>query len=285
MTQPHRDEITLSEFLGYLLRARWLIFFVTIAFTLTAAISSFLIPKKYQASIVLSAVTSTSSGGLMGGLSSVASQFSDIASIAGISTGSDSKKSESLATLQSEALTEQYIQRENLLPVLFREKWNAQKNQWDVSNPKNIPTVWKGNQFFKKTVRSMVTDTKSGLVTLNITWSDPRLAAKWANDLVKLTNDYLRNKAIKQSESNIAFLSEQALKTPEVGIKQGIYTLLQNEIKQAMLARATEEFALKVIDPAVVPEKAVFPDKPVWTISGFIGGLLVSILFVLVRSK
>jgi uncharacterized protein involved in exopolysaccharide biosynthesis len=286
MIQQHRDEISVSEFMGYLLRARWLILTVTIVFTVACATASFLLTKKHEASTVLSPVSSsTNGGGLSGGLSSLASQFGDIASMAGISTSTDTKKAESLATLQSEALTTQYIQRENLLPVLFNDKWDAQKNRWKVSDPEKMPTLWKGNQFFKKTVRSITNDTKSGLVTLTITWKDPRLAAKWANDLVKLTNDDLRNKAIRQSESDIAFLNDQAAKTPEVGVKQGIYTLLQNEIKQAMLARATEEFALKVIDPAVAPEKAVFPDKIAWTLSGFVGGLLLSVLFVLVRSK
>jgi len=286
MTVQHQDEISVSEFVGYLARARWLILSVTITFTLAGAIASQVLTKKYEASIVVSPVASTTSGGgLSGGLSSLASQFGDIASMAGISTSTDTKKSESLATLQSEALTTQYIQQENLLPVLYYDKWDAQKNRWDVSNPKKIPTLWKANQFFKKSVRSITNDTKSGLVTLNITWKDPHLAAKWANDLVKLTNDDLRNKAIQQSESDIAFLNDQAAKTAEVGIKQGIYTLLQTEIKQAMLARATEEFALKVIDPAVAPEKASFPDPIAWTVSGFVGGLLLSVLFVLVRSK
>jgi len=276
MTVQHQDEISVSEFVGYLARARWLILSVTITFTLAGAIASQVLTKKYEASIVVSPVASTTSGGgLSGGLSSLASQFGDIASMAGISTSTDTKKSESLATLQSEALTTQYIQQENLLPVLYYDKWDAQKNRWDVSNHKKIP----------KSVRSITNDTKSGLVTLNITWKDPHLAAKWANDLVKLTNDDLRNKAIQQSESDIAFLNDQAAKTAEVGIKQGIYTLLQTEIKQAMLARATEEFALKVIDPAVAPEKASFPDPIAWTVSGFVGGLLLSVLFVLVRSK
>jgi len=51
-----------------------------------------------------------------------------------------------------------------------------------------------------------VTDPKTGLVTLSITWNDPNIAAKWANGLVRMANDYLRDQAIEESERNIAYL-------------------------------------------------------------------------------
>jgi uncharacterized protein involved in exopolysaccharide biosynthesis len=131
----------------------------------------------------------------------------------------------------------------------------------------------------------MVTsDAKTGLVTLTITWKDPVLAANWANELVRMTNDFMRNKAVEQSERNIAYLNKQIATTDAVGVKQAIYTVLQNEINKVMLARGNDEYAFKILDPATAPEKPSSPQKLIWILVGMFGGLLMSAFIVLVRS-
>ena len=123
----------------------------------------------------------------------------------------------------------------------------------------------------------MTTDPKTGLVTLTIAWSDPRLAAKWANGLVSITNDYLRTKAIAESERNITYLNEQAGKTDVMTVKQAIYAILQNEINKQMLARGSDEYAFKILDPAAPPEVPSSPRPKLWTFLAFFGGLALSI--------
>lgn len=283
-SQSDQDEISLKELFNVLWKGRVLIAIGTIGLTFAASITAWLMPKAYEAAVVISPVSDTSSGQL-GGLSSLTSQLGGLASLAGISVGTDSKKSESLAVLQSEALTEEYIKRNDLLPVLYHEKWDEAKKTWAESDPEKIPTLWKANLDFKKKVRAIASDTKTGMVTLTITWKEPNIAAKWANDLVRMTNEFLRNKAIEQSEKNIAYLNEQAAKTDAVGVKQAIYSILQSELNKAMLARGTEEYAFKVIDPAIPPERPSYPQKLLWVLVGFAGGLFLSVFIVLVRSS
>jgi len=122
-----------------------------------------------------------------------------------------------------------------------------------------------------------VTDTKTGLVTLGISWKDPKLAAKWANDLVRMTNDYERDRALAESERNIRYLTEQAAKTDQVGIRETIYSLLESEFSKAMLAKGNEEFSFKIIDPATVPEKPTFPNRTVWMLGALFGSISIAI--------
>jgi uncharacterized protein involved in exopolysaccharide biosynthesis len=132
----------------------------------------------------------------------------------------------------------------------------------------------------------VLTDNHTGLVTMSIKWTDPVAAATWANDLVKLTNDYLRKKAIDEAERSIAYLSEQASRTDVVGVKQAIFSILESEINKETLARGREEFALRVVDPAVPPEMATSPVASLWAIAGLIGALMASTLviyFILAR--
>src|SRR6185437_15198014 len=124
-------------------------------------------------------------------------------------------------------------------------------------------------------------DNKTGMVTLKVRWKDANLAAKWANGLVKLTNDYARQAAIAESDRNIAYLTQQAAATDVLGIKQAIYNLLQSEISKNMIAKGTPEYAFKVIDPALVAEKAAFPQKTIWVLAAFFISCILAVLATL----
>jgi uncharacterized protein involved in exopolysaccharide biosynthesis len=251
--------------------------------------AAWIIPKQFEAKVVISPATSNSSSSqlssLSGGLGGLTSQLGGLASLAGVSLSGDPRKYESLAVLQSDEMTQRYIKSHDLLPILYKRKWNAGSNSWKVSDPTKIPTPWKANKYFKEKIRNVTTDAKTGLSTLTIKWKDPAVAAVWANDLVKLTNDYMRAEAISESERNIAYLNEQALKTDALGAKQAIYYLLQTEINKLMLARGNESFALKVLDPAHPPEEYSSPKKLTWILAGSFGGLFLSLVVVFTRAR
>ena len=209
--------------------------------------------------------------------------LSGLASLAGINlNGANQAKTEAIATLESEILTEQYIRQHDLLPILFSRDWNATTRQWDTTNPKKVPTLWQANRRFKD-VRSIEDDTKTGLITLTIRWKDPYVAAQWANGLVKLTNDYLRQRAIDEAERNISYLTAEVSKTNIVEVKSAIYLLMETEIKNEMIARGRDEYALRVIDPAVPPERKSFPRPVLWTAGAFLGGIFLGLLVSIVR--
>jgi uncharacterized protein involved in exopolysaccharide biosynthesis len=276
-----RDEIRIKDLIELLLQQRWGVIAFVIGCTVITGVVSFLIPKQYDAEIIISPVTLASEKSF-GGTGGALGSFSGLAALAGLSLGSDSKKAESIATLQSQALTRRYIRENNLMPILYADKWDAATARWKPASPRKIPTLWKAVQYFKK-IRTISTDTKTGLVTMTIRWDDPELAAKWSNGLVKLTNDYEREKAIAESGRNITYLTQQAATTDVVGIKQAIYNLLQSEISKSMIARGTDEYAFKIIDPATVAEKAAFPQKPVWILAAFFGSLLIAVFYAFCR--
>jgi uncharacterized protein involved in exopolysaccharide biosynthesis len=275
------EEISLSETISAIWRRKWLIAAVSIGFALAAGVAALIVPKSYVASSVVTPASATESPGAGGGLGALASSFGGLASLAGVALPGDSKKFEALAVLQSEALTEKYIRDNNLLPTLYPKKWDRDLKTWKPMDPKKIPTVWLANDYFKKEIRAVSNDTKTGLATVTITWTDPKLAAKWANDLIKLTNEYQRAKAIKESEANLTYLNDQASKTSEVAVRQGLYNMIQDQIGKEMLAKGSEEFALRVIDPAVAPEKPFSPKPVAWVLFGLLVGLMLSVLFAL----
>lgn len=280
---PADQEIRLSEYLAVLRRTRWRLGSFVIACTLGAMLAGLILPTKYTAKIVVAPVTSSPSAGRLGGVASMVSQFGGLASLAGISLGEDTQRAETLAVLESSALTERYIEANDLLPKLYPRRWDPSSRQWRVSEFHKAPTLWGANQLFRKKVRTISTNAKSGIVTMKITWTNPRDAATWANGLVAMTNDYLQAKAISQAQRNIQYLNEQAEKTTLVPVKNAIYAILESEINKEMLARGTQEYALKVLDPAQAPQRPSSLPLFKWILIGFFGSLGVALASVFFR--
>lgn len=279
-----RYGLTFRELLEVLRHGRLLVVSITLVFTLAAGAAAWLLPKEYEANVVLSPVTNTPGEGPMSPLGSVTSPLGGLAALAGISLGGQSKRAESVAVLESGELTEKYIRENNLLPVLYPKLWDPVGHKWKVTDPDDVPTLWKANERFKKQIRSVKTDIRTGLVTLTVVWRDPVIAATWANGLVRMTNDYLRAKAITESERNIAYLNAEAAKTPVVEARQAIFAVLQHELNKSMLARGSDEYALHVLDSAIAPERAAYPQKALWLCVGLVVGLVCSAFVVILRA-
>lgn len=274
------DEISLKDIADALLARRWLIVLMTIGFAIGGAAVAFLLPEKYEASIVLSPVDD-SAGGKLGGAGSLLSQFGGLAALGGINVGGSGKKAEAIATLQSHGLTENFIRDNNLLPILYADKWDAERKAWKTQDPEEVPTVWKAEKKFAKKIRSIGEDKKTGLVTLTIEWTDAELAAQWAKDLVDRANRDLRAREIKQSQTNLAYLNDQLTKTSVVELQKAIYSLIEAEIKKVMIANGSDEFAFRVVDPPRIAEERSSPKRGLIVAVGLFLGFMLGVVLAL----
>jgi uncharacterized protein involved in exopolysaccharide biosynthesis len=83
----------------------------------------------------------------------------------------------------------------------------------------------------------------------------------------------------------VAYLRAEIQGTTDVELRNVIYSLIQSEIKKQMIARGEVEYALKVIDPAAVPEKPSSPIKWLWVLGGALVGFGASLGAGIVRSS
>lgn len=282
-TYAAADEVKLRDLLADLRSSKVLVLCAVAVLTLGGVAYGLLRTPEYQVTTVLTPVTEDTGSGSGGGLASVASQFGGLASLAGVGLQNNAQRQEDVAVLKSELVTQQYIQNNDLMPILFAKYWDPVDRRWKVANPAKAPTLWKAYKLFNQNVRQVTDDAKTGMIVLTVTWKDPKLAAQWANGLVALTNSYLRAKAIDESQRNIAFLSEQLKKATVVDIQQAIASLLEREFNREMLAEGRQEYALKVIDPAYTPEKPSSWGPMTLGMLGFIGGWLLSLFVVFGR--
>ena len=266
------EPINWREYWQVLVEQKKLIGIITAASTLIALLIAFLLPPIYRAEALLAPVSQDKSEGL----GAMANQFGDLAALAGVNIGSGKDKiAEYIAALKSRSLSVAFADKENLKPILFPRKWDAEKKKWKDQD--EIPTDWEAFEIFDKEIRSVNVDRKSGLVTLVIEWKDPALAAKWATSLVKQVNNRLRTEAIEEAERNITYLEKQLGSTSSVEIQQAIYHLIETQAKKKMIASTREEYAFSVIDPAVPPEKRSKPKRGLLVAIGILVGLFAAV--------
>jgi hypothetical protein len=236
------------------------------------------LPPVYRAEVLLAPVTEEKSEGL----GALASQFGDLAALAGVNLGTrKDKTAEYIAALKSRALSVSFIKEANVMPVLYSGKWDEEKKAW--KNPGAAPTEWKTFELWDKDIRSVTQDKRTGLVTLAIEWEDPALAAKWANAFVGHVNARLRAEAVDEADRSIAYLEKQLPQTSSVEVQQAIYRLIEAQTKKKMIASTRAEYAFTTIDPAVTPERHARPKKLSVVAAGLLLGLFVAVAFVLMR--
>lgn len=215
---------------------------------------------------------------LEGGLSSALGSVGDLASLAGLNLPNDQATEEALAVLESEQLTRAFIADNNLMPVLFAKLWDPQTATWKVKPGKQPPTLAKAFRAFER-IRYISKNSKTGLITVQIDWRDRNTAAAWTNGLVEALNAEMRARAIKGSDASLKYLEKELATTNDVGTRDAVNHLIENQIKQRMLANVTEEYALRFVDHGLVADAddPIRPKKVLMTAIGLILGLLFGV--------
>ena len=273
-----QDEINPLELIRTLLQSWKAIVCITIVCTVLAVVYAMEAPDSFKAETLLAPAEEEKSRG-----SPALGKLGGLAAMAGIAIPSDSNIEQVLATLQSRKFLKVFIAENKLLPILFEDIWDEKNQAWRVESKEAQPNDHKAIGSLKS-ILSVDKDKKSGLITLSISWKDPKVAAKWANQLVKQLNEQLRQKAITDSRKRVGYLEQELAKTTLQDMRTVLYNILESEKQIAMLANVNEDFALVVIDPAVAPEVRAKPNRKLTVVLGGVCGFLLSIFAVFLRN-
>jgi len=257
-------EIDLIAILRLLWRYKYLISLVAILCGATTAVIALTLTPVFRAAAVVTEVQDSK----MGMAAGLANQLGGLASLAGVNFGGGTGASrEARAVLESRHLAEEFIRRDNLVPLL-------------LPKAKQTPTVWSAVERFRQSVLKIREDKLKGTISISIDWPDPVVAARWANEFVALANESIRSRAINESTRSIAYLNEQLPKTDVIEVRRAMFSLIESETKTLMLANARTEYAVTVVDPAVVPEERISPKRTlmvlVATMLGFLLGCAIA---------
>ena len=299
ITQFHDDEIDLRELFSVLLAAKIIIVAVTAAFALASVIFAISLPNKYEASALLTPAQN-SSAGLSGVLDNLGG-IGGLASLAGIKVGGGGGEAAiAQEILLSWGFVEKFIEENDMAVEVFAaDGWNKEKNQLSIDNNlydndenrwtrnppsgKTVnPTSWEIYEEFLEMV-SISTNKKTGLISLSVEYFSPYIAKQWVDQLVVAINQYMQQRKLQMVNTNIEYLEAQILKTSIAGMKEVFYTIIEEQIKNKMLAEASPEYVFVTVSPAMVPEEKSQPKRALICILGVLLGGMLSVFFVLLR--
>lgn len=231
---------------------------------------SFLFTPIYQAKTILAPVESDISD------SDMANKLGGLASVVGVGVSGDSDENTvNMAIFESRKFSREFIVENKLIPVIFEKDWDEVKQTWKSDEP----TLWESVNYFDEQIRSLIVDKETGLITLLINLPNPEDAVKWSNIMIDRINKVLQKDFIEETQLNLSFLNEQLTLTQNSEMRTILYGLIQEEIKNSMLSNSEKEFAFKVIDPAVIPEKKSKPRRILFAVSGGLLGIIISLIY------
>jgi len=290
--QIYDDEIDLKELVSTLWEGRQTIATISGLAAIVSVIFALMLPNIYHSTATLAPA---SSGG-QGGLASLASQYGNLASMAGIDLpeGELSKKDLALEVVRSRKFARDFLKKHDLKPQLMAaDYWDADTNTlvldddlYDVKAKKWLedeePLDVDVYEAFENAL-IVSEDSTTGIVELGFKSKSPTEAQRWTNWAIEDLNNAIRAKDIAEAESSIAFLREQVKSSPLAELRKVFYDLIQAQTETIMLAQVREEYVFATVDPAVVPDKKAEPSRALICILITTLGGMVSVIFVLAR--
>ncbi len=195
--EPQEDEIDLYELWLTIKKRKKIVLSILVVFVVGALLFAFLSPKVYRSQTTIMPLGGENEGGLA----------SLIGSFVPVPTGQSGLTCE--AVLNSRLLRERIVEDLNLLPVLFKDKWDSKNKKWILENGEQPPTVMDGANALKGLL-STSSDKKTGVITINADFpEDPVLAYKIANSAIKNLDKILNEKAFTLAKKYRIYIEER----------------------------------------------------------------------------
>jgi len=229
-------------------------------------------PVYRSEAVVLPAADEANSEGI-GGLSA---GLGGLAALAGVSLGGGRRNAEALALLKSRTVLELLIGDQNLLPVLYPNRWDSGRGKW--KDGVKQPSLDEAVLLLREQIYQIREDLKSGLITVRFEWTDRYAAARWANRLVEIANEESRRRTIADASAALGVLNEQLRAAESIELKSALSRLMESQLRARTIAQVRREYAFVVIDKAVVPDanRRVRPARTLMVAFSALVGFLLS---------
>ncbi|MBS3798483.1 Wzz/FepE/Etk N-terminal domain-containing protein [Pseudoalteromonas sp. BDTF-M6] len=294
------DEIDLKELFLALWQGKWIIIGTTLVAAVIAVVYALSLPNIYKSEALLAPAEDNQSGGLSG----LAGQFGGLASLAGVNLGSGTadKTTIALELLKSRSFIGEFVKEHNLKPVIMAangwdqandrviydpEVYDSEKGLWvrEVKAPKlPEPSQLEVHDKFTTQFLNVSKDKETGLVTISVKHYSPVVAKELTDKLIEQLNNTMRANDIADADNSIEYLSKALKETSVADMQKVFYQLIEQQQQTKMLASVRNEYALKMIDPAVVNERKYEPKRALICTFGVLLGALLSFLLVFLRS-
>lgn len=296
------DEIiNLSELFEALKERKKLIFF---SFLISSFISIFYalsLDSYYKSSAILFAVNNSEGSG------TASSQFSGLASLAGISLANSSEDKGVLAVeiIRSREFVKTLIKEEDILKgILASERYDRNTKQlfYNDSIYDEDRNIWYSEGEVKKNYKPshiqaheeyfknlfVKKDRQTNLITISYEHLSPIFAKNLLDLIIYEANELSRSRDRNETIEAMRYLENKLEITKIESLRNAIISIYSSEMQKLALINVREEYLLKKIDSPYVPVLKSRPNRPLICIMGAILGTLIAMsysLFSFYRKK
>jgi uncharacterized protein involved in exopolysaccharide biosynthesis len=238
------------------------------------------------------------------GMSSMLSQYSGLASLAGITLPTDAQMDNptlALEVIKSRDFFESLYKDEQFLinitalgsyikesktVTIDPEIYNLEEKKWvrEPSDAGNIkPSLQEAHELFLEENLIIGRDIKTGIVSISIKHISPYLAKDMAFKIVNNLNSYMKKEQTDLALKSKTFLEKQLSETRYQEMQKVLAALLEREMQTLLLSSITEDFVFEYLDMPRVPERKSGPKRAVICIYGTILGGFLAVLITLLR--
>lgn len=248
------EEMHLLDLWYAITSRKLLIFLVVMGFTLFGGLLAWVIPMKWKGEVTVSIVPQSKT---------TTTSTSSTTTPPPVDLNMPYTSDEILGYVQGRDFIYRFINKYNLLPILFDKDWNADKKEWQLSTVHrwiygDTISLWDGYGKFSG-ILDVSTDDETSLTTVTVTWTDAKLATDWATKVVEMLNMEMRERAINESQTILAELESQLKRTSVLELQQSIYALMEVQMAKIASAKVHPEYVFKVVDSAVVEDDQSIP--------------------------
>lgn len=272
---PEEDEIDLLDLVA-VLRRRWRrIALITVLGTGLAVSYALLATPMYRAEAVIGPPQKKAQSGVSSALAAFGGFGAEIAGNLGISLGTtDANRLE--AILKSHRLIARVVEKHDLLPVLFHDRWDPTAKKWLAEDPEDVPNVWDAEKLLDGLYR-VKNDAKAGVLRVSFEWEDPQMAERMLRYFLDELAVVIQEDELRRIEANRRFAEQQLEKATDPVIVAKLQALLSEQIEKAMMAQNVEQFAYEAIDPPAVSDKKVKPKRALIGAVGLVASLFFGV--------
>lgn len=270
---------------------------ISTSISLTVALS---LPNQYRAEALLEPVFGDTENDLM----ALARQFGGLSSISGLNLSPTGVNKSDLVIeiLKSKSFVVKFIRKFELeVPLMGARGWDNNSGNWIIDRSlydpelktwirkasppfKPQPSTIELYEAFMNNSLSIDINKQTNLITLRITSPSPVAAQRWTTLIVSELNNEIRTREVEEAEKSIEYLKAQINNTGLTDMKTIFYNLIEQKTRIILLATTRPEYALKTIDPAIVPLEHYHPNRPLIVLVATLLGIALSITFILLRN-
>ena len=302
-----RDEVDLEEFFVILWHGKYKIILIALLFAISAIFYALSLPNIYSSTLKLVPTAQESDSGL----SSLASKYGGLASMAGISLGGGGSRNSiehAVELMNSWHYIDAFIEKYNLKPTLMAVKgWDKFTNKliyndelydittksWLTKKPllssnelKLEPSSFDTFKKFKDEFCQIEFDAELGIFSITVNHYSPSIAFELTKLLKEDINEYFRKKDKAQASKSIQFIENKINKTSNSEMLEVFYGMIESHTQKVMLTEINDEYLLTTLIPAKIsdPKDKTKPKRSMIVIISTILGGVIGMLLVLFNS-